>query len=61
MDSSGSRKQDDRPMPTQFFTQARRLRPTRKRIWLRLVFADRGPTVRRSHGVASSTVANLLE
>src|SRR5438067_13506886 len=61
VDSSGSTKQDASPTLTQLLTQARRLRPTRKRTWLSGVRSGSSPHIRHRSPVASSWLAKLLE
>src|SRR5204862_5534283 len=61
VDSSGSRKQDARPMLTTFFTQARRFRPTRNLIWFSGWVSGSTPHIRQNSRVASSRVWNRLE
>src|SRR5947209_11259303 len=61
VDSSGSTKHEASPTLTQLLTQARRLRPTRKRTWLSGVSSGSSRHSRQRSSVASSWLANLLE
>src|SRR6266536_283487 len=61
LDSSGSRKHDDRPMLAQFLTQARRLRPTRNFTWSSDCSERSRFHSRQNSSVAASCVANRLE
>jgi hypothetical protein len=54
VDSSGSTKALDSPIATQLFTQDRRLRPTRMRMWFASRPSAPGPTKLRSVRSASS-------